>query len=77
MVLVRTEISKSLLLKVEIGRTSSFTRRGWLMKYRSPKANDSLQSDDTRYIPRAILLDLEPRVREDLPHGLKKERVSS
>ena len=26
----------------------------------------SVQSDDTRYIPRAILLDLEPRVWTDI-----------
>ena len=61
-------ISRILLPKVAIGKMSSSTRFVCDKFNLVPKPLIPAQSDDTRYIPRAILVDLEPRV---IKHALE------
>lgn len=62
MVLARMATSRTLRQKVGIGRMCFSIRWDCYASSHRAGAYILLQSDDTRYIPRAIMIDLEPRV---------------
>ena len=63
MALAKMVTLKTLQQRVEIAKTCFFTKYPfYVLAIPKQRSDKLLQSDDTRYIPRAILIDLEPRV---------------